>query len=253
MVACAMKWSGKYIWACKNYDGDVQSDTMAQGYGSLGLMTSTLLTPDGKIMEAEAAHGTVTRHYRMHQQGKETSTNPIASIFAWTRGLAHRGKLDENEELIKFSNNGVEEALFEGLPAIFSNVNNLENQSISGGADNLTYNKNAGFISMNNNAFLKQGNNEFKGCSLIYDIDAEKITSGASSDIDMATKMAKNMVTKYGMSEKLGPLQYSENEEEVFLGRSVQKHQNVSEDTARLIDSEIRIIVDTCYDQTEIR
>ena len=104
MVACAMKWSGKYIWACKNYDGDVQSDTMAQGYGSLGLMTSTLLTPDGKVMEAEAAHGTVTRHYRMHQQGKETSTNPIASIFAWTRGLAHRGKLDGNNKLIKFSN-----------------------------------------------------------------------------------------------------------------------------------------------------
>ena len=104
MVACAMKWSGKYIWACKNYDGDVQSDTMAQGYGSLGLMTSTLLTPDGKIMEAEAAHGTVTRHFRMHQQGKETSTNPIASIFAWTRGLAHRGKLDGNDQLIKFSN-----------------------------------------------------------------------------------------------------------------------------------------------------
>ena len=103
MVACAMKWSGKYIWACKNYDGDVQSDTMAQGYGSLGLMTSTLLTPDGKIMEAEAAHGTVTRHYRMHQQGKETSTNPIASIFAWTRGLAHRGKLDGNDDLIKFA------------------------------------------------------------------------------------------------------------------------------------------------------
>jgi isocitrate dehydrogenase len=103
MVACAMKWSGKYIWACKNYDGDVQSDTMAQGYGSLGLMTSTLLTPDGKVMEAEAAHGTVTRHYRMHQQGKETSTNPIASIFAWTRGLAHRGKLDNNDELIKFA------------------------------------------------------------------------------------------------------------------------------------------------------
>ena len=103
MVACAMKWSGKYIWACKNYDGDVQSDTMAQGYGSLGLMTSTLLTPDGKVMEAEAAHGTVTRHYRMHQQGKETSTNPIASIFAWTRGLAHRGKLDNNNELIEFA------------------------------------------------------------------------------------------------------------------------------------------------------
>ncbi|MDA8671347.1 NADP-dependent isocitrate dehydrogenase [Candidatus Pelagibacter sp.] len=103
MVACAMKWSGKYIWACKNYDGDVQSDTMAQGYGSLGLMTSTLLTPDGKVMEAEAAHGTVTRHFRMHQQGKETSTNPIASIFAWTRGLAHRGKLDDNNELIKFA------------------------------------------------------------------------------------------------------------------------------------------------------
>ena len=103
MVACAMKWSGKYIWACKNYDGDVQSDTMAQGYGSLGLMTSVLLTPNGKTMEAEAAHGTVTRHYRMHQRGKETSTNPIASIFAWTRGLAHRGKVDNNNELIKFS------------------------------------------------------------------------------------------------------------------------------------------------------
>ncbi len=104
MVACAMKWSGKYIWACKNYDGDVQSDTVAQGYGSLGLMTSVLLAPDGKTMEAEAAHGTVTRHYRMHQEGKETSTNPIASIFAWTRGLAHRGKLDNNQDLIKFSN-----------------------------------------------------------------------------------------------------------------------------------------------------
>ena len=103
MVACAMKWSGKYIWACKNYDGDVQSDTVAQGYGSLGLMTSVLLAPDGRTMEAEAAHGTVTRHYRMHQQGKETSTNPIASIFAWTRGLEHRGKLDKNNELIKFS------------------------------------------------------------------------------------------------------------------------------------------------------
>tara|TARA_B100000902_G_scaffold221786_1_gene210767 strand:+ start:26 stop:1240 length:1215 start_codon:yes stop_codon:yes gene_type:complete len=103
MVACAMKWSGKYIWACKNYDGDVQSDTVAQGYGSLGLMTSVLLAPDGKTMEAEAAHGTVTRHFRMHQEGKETSTNPIASIFAWTRGLAHRGKLDKNEDLIKFS------------------------------------------------------------------------------------------------------------------------------------------------------
>ena len=104
MVACAMKWSGKYIWACKNYDGDVQSDTVAQGYGSLGLMTSVLLAPDGRTMEAEAAHGTVTRHYRMHEQGKETSTNPIASIFAWTRGLAHRGKLDANDELIKFAN-----------------------------------------------------------------------------------------------------------------------------------------------------
>jgi isocitrate dehydrogenase len=103
MVACAMKWNGAYIWACKNYDGDVQSDTVAQGFGSLGLMTSVLMSPDGKIVEAEAAHGTVTRHYRMHQQGKETSTNPIASIFAWTRGLAHRGKLDNNNNLIKFS------------------------------------------------------------------------------------------------------------------------------------------------------
>jgi len=103
MVACAMKWSGGYVWACKNYDGDVQSDTVAQGFGSLGLMTSVLMSPDGKTVESEAAHGTVTRHYRMHQQGKETSTNPIASIFAWTRGLAHRGKLDSNEELIRFA------------------------------------------------------------------------------------------------------------------------------------------------------
>ena len=104
MVACAMKWSGKYIWACKNYDGDVQSDTVAQGYGSLGLMTSVLLAPDGKTMEAEAAHGTVTRHFKINQQGKETSTNPIASIFAWTRVLSHRGKLDDNYKLIKFAN-----------------------------------------------------------------------------------------------------------------------------------------------------
>lgn len=103
MVAAAMKWNGGFVWACKNYDGDVQSDTVAQGFGSLGLMTSVLVTPDGKTVEAEAAHGTVTRHYRQHQQGKETSTNPIASIFAWTRGLAHRGKLDENQPLIDFS------------------------------------------------------------------------------------------------------------------------------------------------------
>lgn len=102
MVAAAMKWNGGFVWACKNYDGDVQSDTVAQGFGSLGLMTSTLVTPDGKTMEAEAAHGTVTRHYRQHQQGKKTSTNPIASIFAWTRGLAFRGKLDNNPELIQF-------------------------------------------------------------------------------------------------------------------------------------------------------
>ncbi len=102
MVASALKWNGNFVWACKNYDGDVQSDTVAQGFGSLGLMTSVLVTPDGKTMEAEAAHGTVTRHYRMHQQGKKTSTNPIASIFAWTRGLEHRGKLDGNEALINF-------------------------------------------------------------------------------------------------------------------------------------------------------
>lgn len=102
MVAAAMKWNGGFVWACKNYDGDVQSDTVAQGFGSLGLMTSTLVTPDGKTMEAEAAHGTVTRHYRQHQQGKDTSTNPIASIFAWTRGLQHRGKLDDNQALIDF-------------------------------------------------------------------------------------------------------------------------------------------------------
>ena len=105
MVACAMKWNGNYIWACKNYDGDVQSDTVAQGFGSLGLMSSVLMSPDGKTIEAEAAHGTVTRHYRMHQQGKETSTNPIASIFAWARGLYHRAKLDENDDLKKFVKN----------------------------------------------------------------------------------------------------------------------------------------------------
>ena len=104
MVAAAMKWEGGYVWACKNYDGDVQSDTVAQGFGSLGLMTSVLRTPDGKTVEAEAAHGTVTRHYRQHQQGKPTSTNPIASIYAWTRGLEHRGKLDSNAELIGFAN-----------------------------------------------------------------------------------------------------------------------------------------------------
>ncbi|ODT68232.1 MAG: isocitrate dehydrogenase, partial [Pelagibacterium sp. SCN 63-23] len=103
MVASALKWSGGYVWACKNYDGDVQSDTVAQGFGSLGLMTSVLMTPDGQTVEAEAAHGTVTRHYRQHQQGKETSTNSTASIFAWTRGLAHRAKLDNNVELAKFA------------------------------------------------------------------------------------------------------------------------------------------------------
>ncbi|HMD03052.1 MAG TPA: NADP-dependent isocitrate dehydrogenase, partial [Candidatus Baltobacteraceae bacterium] len=103
MVASALKWSGKYVWACKNYDGDVQSDTIAQGYGSLGLMTSVLLTPDGKTMEAEAAHGTVTRHFRLHQQGKPTSTNPIASIFAWTRGLQHRGRLDDTPAVVRFA------------------------------------------------------------------------------------------------------------------------------------------------------
>jgi isocitrate dehydrogenase len=103
MVAASLKWSGGYVWACKNYDGDVQSDIVAQGFGSLGLMTSVLMTPDGKIVESEAAHGTVTRHYREHQKGKETSTNSIASIFAWTRGLAHRAKLDGNDELVRFS------------------------------------------------------------------------------------------------------------------------------------------------------
>ena len=103
MVAAALKWSGGYVWACKNYDGDVQSDTVAQGYGSLGLMTSVLMTPDGRTVEAEAAHGTVTRHYREHQKGRETSTNSIASIFAWTRGLAHRAKLDDNAALAKFA------------------------------------------------------------------------------------------------------------------------------------------------------
>ena len=103
MVAAALKWSGGYLWACKNYDGDVQSDTAAQGFGSLGLMTSVLMTPDGKVVESEAAHGTVTRHYRQNQQGKETSTNSMASIFAWTRGLAHRAKLDQNAELARFA------------------------------------------------------------------------------------------------------------------------------------------------------
>ena len=103
MVACALKWEGGFVWACKNYDGDVQSDTVAQGFGSLGLMTSVLMTPDGKTVEAEAAHGTVTRHYRQHQQGKETSTNPIASIFAWTRGLTYRARFDDTPEVGAFS------------------------------------------------------------------------------------------------------------------------------------------------------
>jgi len=103
MVACAMKWSGGYVWACKNYDGDVQSDTVAQGFGSLGLMTSVLMTPDGKTVEAEAAHGTVTRHYREHQKGRETSTNSVASIYAWTGGLKHRAKLDDNADLMRFA------------------------------------------------------------------------------------------------------------------------------------------------------
>ena len=103
MVAAALKWSGGYVWACKNYDGDVQSDTVAQGFGSLGLMTSVLMTPDGRTVEAEAAHGTVTRHYREHEKGRQTSTNSIASIFAWTRGLAHRAKLDDNAALAKFA------------------------------------------------------------------------------------------------------------------------------------------------------
>ncbi|MCL2803258.1 MAG: NADP-dependent isocitrate dehydrogenase [Micrococcales bacterium] len=105
MVACCLRWEGGYLWACKNYDGDVQSDTVAQGYGSLGLMTSVLMTPDGKTVEAEAAHGTVTRHYRMHQRGQKTSTNPIASIFAWTRGIMHRGELDGTPEVVGFCNN----------------------------------------------------------------------------------------------------------------------------------------------------
>ena len=116
LVASALKWSGSFVWACKNYDGDVQSDLVAQGFGSLGLMTSVLITPDGKIMESEAAHGTVTRHYRDHQAGKKTSTNPIASIFAWTRGLAFRGKLDQNQKLIDFCQN-LEQACIETVEA----------------------------------------------------------------------------------------------------------------------------------------
>jgi isocitrate dehydrogenase len=116
MVACVMKWEGGYVWACKNYDGDVQSDTVAQGFGSLGLMTSVLFTPDGRTVEAEAAHGTVTRHYREHQKGNKTSTNPVASIFAWTRGLVHRGKLDNNPKLIDFATK-LEEVCVEAIEA----------------------------------------------------------------------------------------------------------------------------------------
>ena len=116
MVACAMKWEGGYVWACKNYDGDVQSDTVAQGYGSLGLMTSVLMTPDGKTVEAEAAHGTVTRHYREHQKGNKTSTNPVASVYAWTGGLKHRGKLDNNPKLIEFAEN-LEKVCVESIEA----------------------------------------------------------------------------------------------------------------------------------------
>jgi isocitrate dehydrogenase len=118
MVASAMKWSGGFVWACKNYDGDVQSDTVAQGFGSLGLMTSVLMTPDGKVLESEAAHGTVTRHYRQHQRGEQTSTNSIASIYAWTRGLAHRAKLDGNDELMKFALK-MEEVVVETVEAGF--------------------------------------------------------------------------------------------------------------------------------------
>jgi len=118
MVAYAMKSEGGFVWACKNYDGDVQSDSIAQGYGSLGLMTSVLICPDGKTVESEAAHGTVTRHYRMHQQGKETSTNPIASIFAWTRGLLHRAKLDDNQQLEDFANK-LEQVCIETIEAGF--------------------------------------------------------------------------------------------------------------------------------------
>jgi isocitrate dehydrogenase len=118
MVACAIKWSGGFVWACKNYDGDVQSDIVAQGFGSLGLMTSVLMTPDGKTVEAEAAHGTVTRHFRLHEQGKETSTNPIASIFAWTRGLKYRGKFDDNQPLIDFAA-GLEQVCIDTVEAGF--------------------------------------------------------------------------------------------------------------------------------------
>jgi len=118
MVACAIKWSGGFVWACKNYDGDVQSDIVAQGFGSLGLMTSVLMTPDGKTVEAEAAHGTVTRHFRLHEQGKETSTNPIASIFAWTRGLKYRGKFDNNQPLIDFAE-GLEKVCIDTVEAGF--------------------------------------------------------------------------------------------------------------------------------------
>ena len=118
MVACAMKWEGGYVWACKNYDGDVQSDTVAQGFGSLGLMTSVLMTPDGKTVEAEAAHGTVTRHYRQHQEGKETSTNPIASIFAWTRGLYYRGTFDETPDVVEFASK-LEEVCIETVESGF--------------------------------------------------------------------------------------------------------------------------------------
>ena len=116
MVACCMKWDGGFVWACKNYDGDVQSDTVAQGFGSLGLMTSVLMTPDGQVVEAEAAHGTVTRHYREHQKGKATSTNPIASIFAWTGGLKHRAKLDGNDDLAHFAKS-LEEVCVETVEA----------------------------------------------------------------------------------------------------------------------------------------
>ncbi|MEE9194791.1 MAG: isocitrate/isopropylmalate family dehydrogenase, partial [Alphaproteobacteria bacterium] len=118
MVACALKWSGGFVWACKNYDGDVQSDTIAQGYGSLGLMTSVLLTPDGKIVESEAAHGTVTRHYREHQKGNPTSTNSIASIFAWTRGLKYRGKFDETPDVVAFAD-ALEQVCVETVEAGF--------------------------------------------------------------------------------------------------------------------------------------
>ena len=296
MVAAAMKWSGGYVWACKNYDGDVQSDIVAQGFGSLGLMSSVLMTPDGKIVESEAAHGTVTRHYREHQKGKETSTNSVASIFAWTRGLAHRAKLDKNDALAKFAAT-LEKVCIDTVQSGFMTKDLAllvgADQKIIMGAErrsivmpeeerrNTAYHESGHAIvavllpktdpvhkvtiiprgralgvtmqlpeqdrySMDRNHMLNMISVLFGG-RIAEELFMNQMTTGASNDFERATEIARNMVTRYGMSDELGPMVYGENEGEVFLGRSITTQKNVSEATMQKVDQEIRKIIDQQY------